>query len=101
MALTASCLMPCAAETDAKRLQPAQAEILPPLEPFRLQAEIGEPAQQGAEGDLPLQPRQGRPEAEMRRPAECEVPIIRPGQVEAVRVGEPRRDFGSPQPSPQ
>src|SRR6266568_6261644 len=50
-----------------------------------------QPAKQCGEGDLTFDAGKRGAEAEMRRPAECEVAIIRPGQVQSVGIGKALR----------
>ena len=60
--------------------------------------EIREAVQQRREGDLRLQPGQRRAEAEVRGPAERQMPVVGPLEVQPVGIGEAFRDPGCPPP---
>src|SRR6202023_3512967 len=79
-----------ASEGERESLQAALAEVLAPGQRLRTQMQLGQAAQQGAERDLCLDSCERCAEAEVAGPAEGEVPVVLPAQVEAVRLGKAR-----------
>jgi len=71
-------------------VQAVHQRAVPPAQVVRLgrQAQLGEPAEQPADGDLSLEPGQRRAEAVVNAVPEREVAGACPGDVEAVGVGE-------------
>src|SRR5436309_1370390 len=75
-------------ERHRQDLQAAESKVRPPDEGRGLESEVGHAAQHRPEGDLPLDPRERRAEAEVSGPAEGEVTVVLAGNVETIGVGE-------------
>src|SRR5580700_9339308 len=63
-------------KTDLQTSQTAQSRVLPPFQIIARDFGMPESSQQGIEGDLPLQARQGGPKTKMRRPTKSQVAVI-------------------------
>ena len=81
------------AQCDGEGGQAADEQAASPVQvPGRAgQSQVGEPRQQAADGDLPLQPGQRGAQAGVDALAEGGVPVRPAGDVDRVRAGEPVR----------
>src|SRR5437660_12278166 len=79
------------AEAERQPRQTAQPEIRTPDERPGLKCPIGQPSQHQLKGNLTFDARQGRTEAEVRRPPERKMPVVGAGNVQAVRISKPLR----------
>src|SRR5881628_3460769 len=77
-----------ASEFHRERLQSPQREALAVLRLVRDELELREPPHERVDGDLPFHAREGSAEAEVNAPAEGDVAVVGPGEVETIRVGE-------------
>src|SRR5579859_7124173 len=77
-------------ERERKGLEAAQRDL---VAAYGLAGELqrAEPLDQGADRDLPFRARQRRTEAEVDPPAERDVRVWRPGQIELFGLGKLRR----------
>src|SRR5262245_22358646 len=65
-------------------VEAAQAHIAAPGDVVGREAEVGEAAQQRLESDLHLQAGEGRAKAEMAAPAEAEMAVVGPVDIETI-----------------
>src|SRR5882724_166194 len=80
-----------ASELDGQRLQTAQREALAIRRRVRHQLEPRDAAYERVDGDLAFHARERRAEAEVDTPAEGDVTVVGPREVQAVGIGELRR----------
>src|SRR5262249_9918935 len=73
------------AELDRQRLEAPQPEILAPDERLGPQLQVSQSTKQGRERDLRFHAREWRSEAEVRTPAESEMPVL--GACQIGRIG--------------
>src|SRR5258705_2006845 len=75
-------------EADRQGFQPAQRQALAMLGPVGGQRKLGQPLHERVDRDLALDPRQRGAETEVDAPAEGDVAIVGPPDVEAIGFGE-------------
>src|SRR5207302_3706034 len=71
---------------DGEGVQAAKAEVVAPGDGAGPQLEVGKTLEHFPKGGLSLDAPQRRTEAEMAGPAEGDVTVVGPGEVQAVRV---------------
>src|SRR5712672_3242272 len=74
------------AKADGQFRQATQSQIRPPDEWSGIEAPIGQAPQHQLKGYLTFNPRQRCSKAEMCRPAECKMPVVGTGDVQAIGI---------------